>query len=597
MGLGGQSGIKMVSVFANAAARTTPVRAVNRGLRSVRPTTLLVACGIILIAALLNVTGIVAGRLRAEAIASARTELAQLDAVIAESTGHAFAVADTVSRAVADRLLQAGGANPRAFAAAMRAPQAAVILASGLGPASPYLAIAVLAPDGTLLDTAGWWPPSATDLAGRDLVVQMRAEPRLDRFVGAPVVDAHTGARLIPIVHRIGDGADGTLGYVVGLLPAVGLESFFQGVALGTGSTVSLQRADGIVLAQYPASSAGAAAAPVADAPASAIDIPVLDNEHWRIAATRNLSGFPLALTVTRRGDAALGDWSGQTMLLGVLAICGALGVALMVFLIARQIRIYGALASARAEKMEAEHARLVTEAELLKKERLSVLGQLTATVAHELRNPLSAIRNTLFSTKEMASGAGLKLDRPIARMERSIERCNRIIGDLLEYARTRELKRTTVNLEAWLKEILSEQTIPATMSLAEDFRARGAQVAIDPERMRRVVINLVENAAQALGEMPADAIERRITVRTLEGDDAVELAVADNGAGIPPENLARIFEPLFSTKSFGTGLGLATVKQIVGQHGGTIEVESEIGRGTCFAVRLPRQEEVKVME
>ncbi len=183
---------------------------------------------------------------------------------------------------------------------------------------------------------------------------------------------------------------------------------------------------------------------------------------------------YPLKVTVARNGDAALDDWSRQAMLLAALALLAAIGVALMVAMIARQFRVYAALAVVRAEKIEAEHARLLTEAELLKKERLSVLGQLTATVAHELRNPLSAIRNTLFSVKEMANGAGLKLDRPISRMERSIERCNRIIGDLLEYARHRDLRRATVDFDHWLKEVLSEQQVPAPIALIEDFHAAG---------------------------------------------------------------------------------------------------------------------------
>jgi signal transduction histidine kinase len=278
----------------------------------------------------------------------------------------------------------------------------------------------------------------------------------------------------------------------------------------------------------------------------------------------------------------------------GLFALAGACGIGTMLYLIARQLRIHAALAAVRAEKLDMEHARVVAEAELLKKDRLSVLGQLTATVAHELRNPLSAIRNTLFSLKEMAAGGGLKLDRPIARMERSIERCNRIIGDLLEYARTRELRRTAIGFDAWLREIVAEQSLPATVTLVEELGAGDALALIDGERVRRVVVNLLENAVQALAEMPADGGERRIAVRTRVVDGNIEFALEDTGPGIAPENLERIFEPLFSTKSFGTGLGLATVRQIVGQHGGTIDVASEPGRGTCFTVRLPLGEAVK---
>jgi signal transduction histidine kinase len=124
---------------------------------------------------------------------------------------------------------------------------------------------------------------------------------------------------------------------------------------------------------------------------------------------------------------------------------------------------------------------------------------------------------------------------------------------------------------------------------LSTELCAGNAVVAADSDRVRRVVINLVENAAQALAEMAADR-EKRIAVRTTIADGELVLTIADTGPGIAPENLSRIFEPLFSTKSFGTGLGLPTVKQIVNQHGGIIAVDSEVGRGTCVTVRLPLQ-------
>jgi len=226
------------------------------------------------------------------------------------------------------------------------------------------------------------------------------------------------------------------------------------------------------------------------------------------------------------------------------------------------------------------------------------VLGQLTATVAHELRNPLSAIRNTLFTVKELAAASEVKLDRPIGRMERSIERCDRIISDLLEYTRDRELKRTNIAFDHWIAEVVADQNVPASVVLTSELGATQAVVPVDLERMRRVIINLVENAAQALAELPSGS-EKRITLRTGMTDNELVLAIEDTGPGIAPDVLARIFEPLFSTKSFGTGLGLPTVKQIVIQHGGSITVDSEIGRGTCMMVRLPLQaepvEEVKV--
>lgn len=549
--------------------RPPRVRRQDWAWSSIRPVTLLIASGIVLVAAILVLTGLVAGHLREQALDAAQVEMGRLDAVVAAGAERSFAASDTVLKTLSGRL----GRGETPFADGAMPAETAATLETGLGPISPFSAIAAFGPDGSLAEAAGWWPSGAVNLADRDFFARLRAQPLLDTAIGGGLVDSRNGATLIPFARRVRGETGDTLGYLVGLMPRSDLESFLRAVPLGPGSAIALTRQDGLMLASYPAEASLAA----------------------ELEAVRPLPGYPLNIAIARNGGAALGEWSRQAALLGALALLGAIGVAVMVAMIARQFRIHAALAEVRAEKIEVERARLVTEAELLKKERLSVLGQLTATVAHELRNPLSAIRNTLFSVKEMASGAGLKLDRPISRMERSIERCNRIIADLLEYARKRELRRASVDFDTWLKEVLAEQQVPAAIALVEDFGASGRTVAIDGDRIRRVVINLIDNAAQALGEMPPDDGERRITVHTAADNETVELKVEDTGPGIAPENRAKIFEPLFSTKSFGTGLGLATVKQIVGQHGGTIDVDSTVGQGTCFTIRLPRAEEAKV--
>lgn len=223
-------------------------------------------------------------------------------------------------------------------------------------------------------------------------------------------------------------------------------------------------------------------------------------------------------------------------------------------------------------------------QGDLLRKERLSALGQLTATMAHELRNPLSAIRNTLFAVKETAAAKDVSLDRPLGRIERSVERCDRIISDLLDYTRIKALHRAAVAPDAWLDELLSEQRLPADITLERKFAA-DCTLEIDAEQMRRVVINLVENAAQAI---PDTSGERRITVSTALVGESFEMAVEDTGSGIPSDVLPKVFEPLFSTKSFGTGLGLPVVKQIIEQHGGSIAIASEPGKGTRVTIKLP---------
>ena len=224
----------------------------------------------------------------------------------------------------------------------------------------------------------------------------------------------------------------------------------------------------------------------------------------------------------------------------------------------------------------------------LLSRERLSALGQLTATVAHELRNPLSAIRTTLPVVREMALAAGAVLERPLGRIERSIARCNQLVTGLLDYTRPAVLNSKPTDIDAWLDAVLDEQTMPSGILLERDLNAPACVVDVDPDRFRRVIINLIDNASQAIEQSPACAGgERRISVRTrLSGQ--LEIIIADTGPGIAPDILPRIFEPLFSTKNFGTGLGLPTVKQLVEQHNGTIAIDSRPGHGTVVCIGLP---------
>ena len=224
---------------------------------------------------------------------------------------------------------------------------------------------------------------------------------------------------------------------------------------------------------------------------------------------------------------------------------------------------------------------------ELLARERLSTLGELTATVAHELRNPLSVIRNAVYVVRE---SEGDWRERALQRIERSIGRCDRIIADLLDYAQIRELRRRPIRLDDWLDALLAERRVPEGFVVARHFGAGKAHVALDPDRFRCVIVNVLDNAIQALQEQEHGASPRRLSVATLAAQ-SVEILIEDTGPGMTSEVLAKVFDPLFSTKSFGTGLGLPTAKQIVAQHGGEITLSSEVGRGTSVRIQLPRAE------
>ncbi len=231
-------------------------------------------------------------------------------------------------------------------------------------------------------------------------------------------------------------------------------------------------------------------------------------------------------------------------------------------------------------------------ESEVLRQERLATLGQLTATVSHELRNPLGVIRTSAFIANEGQSDATPRVRRALERIERSVVRCDRIISELLDFTRISELEPEPTPLDSWLGSTLSEQALPSGVELRRDFNTAGLDITIDRDRIRRAVINVFDNACQAMTdpatENDGDA-DHILTVTTRVSDDRIEIVFEDNGPGIPADVRPMIFEPLFSTKGFGVGLGLPTVKQIMEQHGGGIDIDSVPGQGARVRLWLPR--------
>jgi signal transduction histidine kinase len=231
------------------------------------------------------------------------------------------------------------------------------------------------------------------------------------------------------------------------------------------------------------------------------------------------------------------------------------------------------------------------TQTELVRSERLATLGQLTATVSHELRNPLGAIRTAIYLIRGRTENQNLGVESALERADRSISRCDNIINELLDFTRSTPLAPEAADFDAWLVSVLSEQNLPETVTLTKQTGANGAEIAFDHERLRRVIINLFNNACEAMveaAENGAVSHPLQLNVQTFVEGGHIKVIFKDNGPGIPPDMLAKIWEPLFSTKSFGVGLGLPTVRQIMEQHDGGIEITSQEGQGSEVRVWLP---------
>lgn len=222
---------------------------------------------------------------------------------------------------------------------------------------------------------------------------------------------------------------------------------------------------------------------------------------------------------------------------------------------------------------------------ELVRNERMATLGQLTATVSHEIRNPLGTIRTSFFTLANKLSDKDPNTVKILERIERNIIRCDNIITELLDFSRIRALSHEQTNLASWINSILADMAIPDDIIINTDIDNL-IDIEIDRNLLQRVIINIVENAYQATGKN--EDSDNTVHIQCKVSPSRTEIVVIDTGPGIPDEVYPHIFEPLYSTKGFGMGLGLPVVKQIMEQHGGGIEISSETDIGTKVTLWLP---------
>jgi len=243
-------------------------------------------------------------------------------------------------------------------------------------------------------------------------------------------------------------------------------------------------------------------------------------------------------------------------------------------------------------------------EQHMRRAERLATVGQLAAGIAHEIRNPLASISGSIELLRQapVASDDDRTL---MAIVHREIQRLNGLVGDLLDYANPRPSQPVEFDLGALVRETLQVSRADPAFADVEVMagagggagRAGGAGgaagagagggeslvICADPSKLRQVVWNLLHNAADA-----AAAGGKHVRVEARRAGDQVTITVEDDGPGIPEDQVGRIFDPFFTTKKKGTGLGLATCHAIVAEHGGRIDLETEVGKGTKVVVRLP---------
>lgn len=264
--------------------------------------------------------------------------------------------------------------------------------------------------------------------------------------------------------------------------------------------------------------------------------------------------------------------------------------VLLLVLGVTLTIVVYrGMLAPLRAKLTESESI-------IERQEKLAALGALGAGVAHEIRNPLTAIKFRLFSLKKRLPG-GLVDSEDVSVLSEEISRLDRIVREFLQFARPADPQLVRVPADRILNDVyhlMKPELEPAAIELKlETLEALWIQA--DTQQLKQVLINLIQNSADSIGR------NGRILLRVAKtnaglGEGSLKrsalLQVADTGKGIPPEVQKRLFDPFFTTKENGTGLGLAIAARIIEKHGGILRYETEVNHGTTFEILLPLLED-----
>jgi signal transduction histidine kinase len=228
------------------------------------------------------------------------------------------------------------------------------------------------------------------------------------------------------------------------------------------------------------------------------------------------------------------------------------------------------------------------TQDELVRQEKLAMLGQVAGSVGHELRNPLGVMSNAVYFLQTVLEGSDESVKEYLGIILDEITRSEHIVDQLLAAVRTRSPGLATHGVAELIGQILRQCAIPASVTVTLDIPETISPFRVDAQQMQQVLCNLISNGVEAMpegGTLVIRAVENR-------QEGTVTVSVQDSGSGMTPEVMAKLFQPLFTTKARGIGLGLVVAKNLTQANGGRVEVQSEPGKGSMFSVILPAANE-----
>jgi len=236
-------------------------------------------------------------------------------------------------------------------------------------------------------------------------------------------------------------------------------------------------------------------------------------------------------------------------------------------------------------EHLVAERTRALEEAQatLVRKERMAVLGQMAGSVGHEIRNPLGVMNNAVYYIRSVLPDAPPKVKDHLGIIEQQIKLTEKIVADILDFSRIKPPEKAEVPVEEFVEDQVRRIGLPSEIRIERDLDPDLPPMHADPSQVGQIMFNILTNAIQAL-----DGKDGIISIRCRDGGDRLRIEIEDDGPGIPEKHLDQIFEPLFTTKTRGFGLGLSLSRSLAHANGGELTVANARSRGAIFTLYVP---------
>jgi signal transduction histidine kinase len=458
--------------------------------------------------------------------------------------------------------------------------------------------IYVIAPNGTIVGSSRSFPAAPSNATNRDFFSAIR-NGYPGTFISRPYTEPTTGNQQFSVARRRSSPDGAFDGVIVAADSATYFEAAYQYIGEEAAAVV-LARSDGEELASYPTPMFAGSRIPAdlvtqtsEKSPLIVRSIPAPYDGTDRLGGYQRLHGYPLLVGYSISASSVTAAWLRMVILNGVLVLLGSLAVAVIGWLALRGFRREeAAYAAYRAEAELRERAESIAE----NAKRMEAIGQLAAGVAHDFNNLLAIVSGNLES---LLNNATTEQERRLDVALSATMRGSNLVRQLLTFARREVFEPEIFEINEALRELspLLASLLTKHISLECHLTSSPLPCRIDRAEFEFAILNIATNARHAMpngGSFEVDS-ESIHVARNPDGLDLpsgayVRIALVDNGVGMPPEILARVFEPLFTTRKpgEGTGLGLSQVYGFAQQSGGLATIESAVGRGTTVAIYLP---------